>query len=93
MKIVETGRESISEAVPHETAPHDAALEAAITRAAGMLCFDSRPGSVQRQFTLGLFVAALSDRLALAFPRSADALQAVVFSPATTRNPTQQPRG
>lgn len=71
------------------TAPHDAALRAAIAAAAGTLPFDNRPGSLQRQCTLGLFVAALSDRLALAFPQSADALKAVVFSPSTSGNPTE----
>ncbi|CAN7189897.1 hypothetical protein LJR230_000413 [Trinickia sp. LjRoot230] len=71
--------------------PHDAALRAAIAAAAGALHFDNRPGSLQRQCTLGLFVAALSDRLALAFPQSADALNAVVFSPSTHGNPTEKP--
>lgn len=70
-------------------APHDVALRAAIAAAAGALRFDNRPGSLQRQCTLGLFVAALSDRLTLAFPESADALKAVVFSPSTSRNPTE----
>lgn len=73
------------------TAPNDAALRAAIAAAAGTLRFDNRPGSLQRQCTLGLFVAALSDRLALAFPQSADALKAVVFSPSTSGNPTETP--
>jgi len=71
------------------TMPHDAALMAAIVRAAGVLRFDSRPGSLERQCTIGLFVAALSDRLALAFPHSSDALKAVVFSPATDSNPVE----
>lgn len=75
--------------------PHDIALRAAIAAAAGTLRFDNRPGSIQRQCTLGLFVAALSDRLALAFPQSADALKAIVFCPSTHGNPTsttpQQP--
>ncbi|KVC61869.1 hypothetical protein WI72_11680 [Burkholderia ubonensis] len=71
--------------------PHDAALRAAIAAAADVLRFDNRPGSVARQCTLGLFVAALSDRLALAFPQSADALKAIVFSPPTSGNPTQSP--
>lgn len=73
----------------HPTAPHDALLAAAIARAADQLRFDNRPGSIERQCTLGLFVAALGDRLALAFPNSADALKAVVFAPATTGNPTE----
>lgn len=72
------------------SAPHDVALTAAIAAAAGVLPFDNRPGSLERQCTLGLFVAALSDRLALAFPHSADALKAVVFTPATTGNPIEQ---
>ncbi len=71
------------------TAPHDAVLVAAIKAAADTLRFDNRPGSLQRQCTLGLFVAALSDRLALAFPESADALHAVVFSPSTSGNPAE----
>jgi hypothetical protein len=71
------------------TAPHDAALTAAIAAAAGVLRFDNKPGSIERQRTIGLFVAALSDRLALAFPQSADALNAVVFSPATHGNPVE----
>jgi hypothetical protein len=71
--------------------PHDAALANAIIRAAGVLRFDNRPGSLERQCILGLFVAALSDRLALAFPNSADALKAVVFSPATDGNPAETP--
>ncbi|MDR6387596.1 hypothetical protein [Paraburkholderia phenoliruptrix] len=75
---------------PQQTAaPHDAALTAAIVRAAAVLRFDSRPGSLERQCTIGLFVAALSDRLALAFPHSSDALKAVVFSPATDGNPVE----
>lgn len=77
-------------------APHDVALASAIAAAAGALRFDNKPGSLQRQCMLGLFVAALSDRLALAFPESAAALHAIVFSPATTGNPTdrtpQQPK-
>lgn len=72
-----------------EQVPHDAALRAAIAAAAGALPFDNRPGSMERQCTLGLFVAALSDRLTLAFPQSADALKAVVFCPSTTGNPTE----
>ncbi|TCW81035.1 hypothetical protein C5O80_22910 [Burkholderia sp. SRS-46] len=76
----------------HDNAtPHDALLRAAIAAAADALRFDNRPGSVARQCTLGLFVAALSDRLALAFPQSADALKAIVFSPATRGNPTETP--
>lgn len=73
-------------------APHDAVLRAAIAAAAGALPFDNRPGSLERQCTLGLFVAALSDRLTLAFPQSADALKAVVFSPSTTKNPAAPER-
>lgn len=81
----------------HDTnpVPHDVALAAAIVAAAGVLRFDNKPGSLERQCTLGLFVAALSDRLTLAFPESADALKAIVFSPATNANPadrtSQQP--
>ncbi|ARM00530.1 hypothetical protein BOC59_11150 [Burkholderia pseudomallei] len=71
-------------------APHDVALASAIAAAAGTLRFDNKPGSLQRQCMLGLFVAALSDRLALAFPESAAVLNAVVFSPATTGNPTER---
>ncbi|WP_250466074.1 MULTISPECIES: hypothetical protein [unclassified Caballeronia] len=70
-----------------EATPHDAALRAAIASAAAVLRFDNRPGSVARQATLSLFVAALSDRLALAFPQSAEALNAVVFSAPTDGNP------
>ncbi|CAB5285446.1 hypothetical protein IST455A_04805 [Burkholderia multivorans] len=76
-----------------DTSPHDAALRDAIAAAASALHFNNRPGSIARQCTLGLFVAALSDRLALGFPESADALRALVFSPATPSNPadhTQQ---
>ncbi|CAE6823949.1 hypothetical protein R69746_06185 [Paraburkholderia aspalathi] len=72
------------------TAPHDAALRAAMVAAADVLRFNNRPGSIERQCTIGLFVAALSDRLALAFPHSADALNAVVFCPATTDNPVTE---
>ncbi|WP_186288417.1 hypothetical protein [Burkholderia gladioli] len=71
------------------TAPHDALLRAAIAAAADVLPFNNDAGSLARQSTLGLFVAALGDRLALAFPESADALHALVFSPATTGNPTR----
>ncbi|PTB19569.1 hypothetical protein C9I57_17980 [Trinickia symbiotica] len=71
----------------HPSAPHDAALASAIASAASVLRFDNKPGSLERQRTLGLFVAALSDRLALAFPRSAAGLGAVVFSPSTNENP------
>ena len=74
-----------------EQAPHDAVLRAAIAAAAGALPFDNRPGSLERQCTLGLFVAALSDRLTLAFPQSADALKTVVFCPSTSCNPTDMP--
>ncbi|AIO74820.1 hypothetical protein [Burkholderia multivorans] len=76
-----------------DASPHDAALRAAIVAAANPLHFNNRPGSVARQCALGLFVAALSDHLALDFPESADALRALVFSPATPSNPadhTQQ---
>lgn len=68
-------------------APHDTLLADAIAAAAGRLRFDNRPGSMQRQCTLGLFVAALSDRIELAFPQSAQALHSIVFSPPTTSNP------
>lgn len=71
------------------TAPHDAVLLAAIRAAADTLHFNNRSGSLQRQCTLGLFVAALSDRLALAFPESSGALHALVFSPATSGNPAE----
>ncbi|HDR9289834.1 TPA: hypothetical protein QDB46_005015 [Burkholderia multivorans] len=78
-----------------DASPRDAALRAAIVAAANPLHFNNRPGSVARQCALGLFVAALSDRLALDFPESADALRALVFSPATPDNPAvnapQQP--
>jgi hypothetical protein len=72
---------------PREALHHDADLLAAIVGAAGSLRFDSRPGSLQRQCTIGLFVAALSDRLALSFPRSASALSDIVFGPATVDRP------
>ncbi|MBU9224033.1 MULTISPECIES: hypothetical protein [Burkholderia] len=78
-----------------DASSHDATLRAAIAAAANPLHFNNRPGSVARQCALGLFVAALSDRLALEFPESADALRALVFSPATPANPAvnapQQP--
>ncbi|MBU9520260.1 hypothetical protein KTE45_17425 [Burkholderia multivorans] len=78
-----------------DASSHDATLRAAIVAAANPLHFNNRPGSVARQCALGLFVAALSDRLALDFPGSADALRALVFSPATPDNPAvnapQQP--
>lgn len=73
-----------------DVAPHDAALYSAIVRAAGTLPFNSRPGSLQRQCTIGLFVAALSDRLALSFPFAAEALHALVFAPATDANPAER---
>jgi len=82
MTSIDTNRAAAECTMPCEAAPHDAALLCAITRAAGTLRFDSRPGSLQRQCTIGLFVAALSDRLALAFPQSAHALHKVVFGPA-----------
>lgn len=72
--------------------PHDVALLSAIVRAADKLPFNNRPGSLHRQCTLGLFVAALADRLALGFPQSADALRALVFSPITDDNPAEQSR-
>ncbi|VWB93759.1 hypothetical protein BAR24066_04458 [Burkholderia arboris] len=72
-----------------EPAPHDVALRAAIAAAADTLCFDHAPGSVTRQHTLGRFVSALADRLALGFPQSAAALRALAASPATTGNPAQ----
>jgi hypothetical protein len=71
-------------------APHDAALHSAIVRAASTLPFNSRPGSLQRQCTIGLFVAALSDRLALSFPLASEALHAIVFCPATDGNPAER---
>lgn len=82
MTALDTNRGLGEREAPSEAAPHDAALLYAITRAAGTLRFDSRPGSLQRQCTIGLFVAALSDRLALALPQSAHALHEVVFGPA-----------
>lgn len=90
MISIDTNRAAAERAVPCETAPHDAALLFAISRAAGTLRFDSRPGSLQRQCTIGLFVAALSDRLALAFPQSAHALHEVVFGPAKAGDPAVQ---
>ncbi|MEN2473899.1 hypothetical protein [Burkholderia sp. GS2Y] len=71
-----------------EPAPHDAALRAAIAAAADTLCFDDPPDSIARQHTLGRFVSALADRLALGFPQSASALRALAASPATA-NPVQ----
>jgi hypothetical protein len=75
-----------------QTPPHDMALLSAIVHAADKLPFNNRPGSLHRQCTLGLFVAALADRLALGFPQSADALRALVFSPITDGNPAEHPR-
>ncbi len=72
-----------------EPAPHDVALRAAIAAAADTLCFDHAPDSVARQHTLGRFVSALADRLALGFPQSAAALRALAASPATAGNPAQ----
>jgi hypothetical protein len=72
---------------PDVATPYDIALTAAIIRSADVLRFDNRPGSIERQRTLGLFVAALSDRLELAFPEAAAALHELVFSPATSSNP------
>lgn len=68
----------------HEAQLFDAALSEAIQRAAALLRFDNRPGSIQRQCTLGLFVAALSDNLELALPTAAAALHELVFSAATS---------
>ncbi|MCA8066590.1 MULTISPECIES: hypothetical protein [unclassified Burkholderia] len=70
-----------------EPAPHDAALRAAIAAAADTLGFDAPPDSPERQRTLGRFVSALADRLALGFPQSAAALRALAHSPATTGHP------
>ncbi|WP_419685748.1 hypothetical protein ACN22W_00835 [Burkholderia theae] len=75
----------------HTNTPHDAALAAAIAATADCLNFNNAPGSLDRYMTIGLFVAALSDRLMLAFPQSANALKAVVFCPPTSRNPTETP--
>ncbi|KVQ18623.1 hypothetical protein [Burkholderia cepacia] len=69
------------------TTPHDAALAASIAAAADVLRFDHEPGGLQRVAVLALFVSVLGDRLALAFPASADALRALVDSPATPGNP------
>jgi len=91
MTLIDTNRAAAERTMPCEAAPHDATLLCAITRAAGTLRFDNRPGSLQRQCTIGLFVAALSDRLALAFPLSAEALKRVVFSPSTSGNPAEMP--
>lgn len=66
---------------------HDILLADAIAAAANQLPFDNRPDSLQRQCTLGLFVAALGDHIALAFPQSAQALYSLVFGPRTTGNP------
>ena len=63
-----------------EPAPHDAALRAAIAAAADTLSFDAPPDSPERQRTLGRFVAALADRLALGFPQSAAAARARPFT-------------
>ncbi|MCA8305483.1 hypothetical protein LGN24_28755 [Burkholderia seminalis] len=71
----------------HATTPHDAALAASIAAAADVLRFDHEPGGLQRVAVLALFVSILGDRLALAFPASADALRALVDSPATPGNP------
>lgn len=70
-----------------EPAPHDAALRAAVAAAADTLNFDAPPDSPERQRTLGRFVSALADRLALGFPQSAAALRALAGSPATTGHP------
>jgi len=73
---------------PYPDMHHDMALTAAIVRAAQSLRFNNRPGSLERQCTLGLLVAAISDRLILEFPCAAAALEAAVFSEATVGNPT-----
>lgn len=83
MTSIAANRTHVEPATACEPAPHDAALHSAIVRAAATVPFNSRPGSLQRQCTIGLFVAALSDRLALSFPQSAHALHDVVFGPAT----------
>ncbi|WP_412526948.1 hypothetical protein [Burkholderia lata] len=70
-----------------EPAPHDAALRAAIAAAADTLSFDAPLDSPERQRTLGRFVSALADRLALGFPQSAAALRALAGSPAATGHP------
>jgi len=70
---------------------HDVALTTAIVGAAQRLRFNNRPGSLERQCTLGLLVAAISDRLILEFPCAAAALEAAVFSEATVGNPTEIP--
>ncbi|VWD56308.1 hypothetical protein BLA50215_06758 [Burkholderia lata] len=75
-----------------EPAPHDAALRAAIAAAADTLSFDAPPDSPERQRTLGRFVSALADRLALGFPQSAAALRAFAGSPATPPAPPQPER-
>ena len=82
MTSIDTNRKPSERSMASEPAQHDAALHSAIVRAAGTLPFNSRPGSLQRQCTIGLFVAALSDRLALSFPQSARALHDVVFGSA-----------
>ena len=92
MSSINATRAQARPRAPSEPAPHDAALHSAIVRAVGTLPFNSRPGSLQRQCTIGLFVAALSDRLALSFPQSARALHDVVFGPATDGNPAEGPR-
>ncbi|MBN3821240.1 hypothetical protein G3N57_34065 [Paraburkholderia sp. Se-20369] len=75
-----------------DPAPHDAALRAAIEAAADALSFDHPADSAARQHTLGRFVAALGDRLALGFPHAAAALRALVASPATPGNPAHAQR-
>ncbi|KWD80440.1 hypothetical protein [Burkholderia ubonensis] len=69
------------------TIPHDAALAASIAAAADRLNFNNDAGSFGRYMTLAVFVAALSNRLALGFPMSAAALDALIDSPATPGNP------
>ena len=92
MTSIDANRAQAEPPTVSESAPQDAALHSAIVRAASALSFNSRPGSLQRQCTIGLFVAALSDRLALSFPQSARALHDVVFGPATDGNPAEAPR-
>jgi hypothetical protein len=82
MTSIDANQVQCESAPAWEGATHDATLFDAIVRAASKLPFDSRPGSLQRQCTIGLFVAALSDRLSLSFPKSAQALHDVVFGPA-----------
>jgi hypothetical protein len=89
MSSIDPNQAHAEPATACEPAPHDAALHSAIVSAAGAVPFNNRPGSLQRQCAIGLFVAALSDRLALAFPIAAEALNAVVLGPATDGNPAE----